>query len=204
MSASTSSTSKVPDLAVEYSNLVLRRASEVDLEAVWVMWKDIMDQKVYYPYDDSYSRQDIEDEWVNLKNIMVVATRTSCTATVEDGDDDAKSKQTVIVGAYILKANQPGYGKHLVNAAYMVDTVHRGKSIGNLLCQHSLQTAQSEGFRGMQFNLVVSTNVAAITVWKRNGFEIIGTVPGGFYHAEKQCYVDAYIFYKSLLTMLHQ
>jgi ribosomal protein S18 acetylase RimI-like enzyme len=175
-------------------DLVLRRASKADLEAVWNMWKEIMDQKKYYPYDDCYSRQYIEDEWVNLKNTLVVAT-----ATTLSSDDDDDTEQTVVVGAYILKANQPGYGRHVVNAAYMVDNVHRGMNIGNLLCQHSLQTAKSEGYRGMQFNLVVSTNVAAISVWKRNGFQIIGTVPEGFYHAEKQCYVDAYIFYKSLL-----
>ena len=49
----------------------------------------------------------------------------------------------------------------------------------------------------MQFNLVVSTNVSAVRAWQANGFEIIGTVPGGFYHYELG-YVDAYIFFKDL------
>lgn len=31
----------------------------------------------------------------------------------------------------------------------------------------------------MQFNLVVSTNTAGIRCWQRNGFEVVGTLPGG-------------------------
>lgn len=164
--------------------VVFRPATEKDLDSVWMMWKDIMDERVYYPYDsESYSRHDIELEWINLtKNTIFVAAKHDCN----------------IVAAYILKANQPGYGKHIANAAYMVDKNHRGQGLGHQLCRHSLETAKQEGYRGIQFNLVVSTNTAAIRVWKQNGFQIIGTIPEGFYHS-KIGYVDAYIFYKSLL-----
>ena len=167
----------------------IRKAQKEDLEEVWRMWLEIMDQKVFYPYDDTYQRKDIESEWVNLDNVMFVAT-----VLVPENDG-----QLQIVGAYILKANQPGYGKHIVNAAYMVSSHCRGKGIGSALCQHSIGTAQRHGYRGMQFNLVVSTNEAAIRVWKANGFQIIGTVPEGFYHAGKEEYVDAYIFFRSLV-----
>ena len=164
--------------------VVFRRATEKDLDSVWMMWKDIMDEKVYYPYDsESYSRDDIEQEWINLaKNTIFVVAQ----------------HDHIIVAAYILKPNQPGHGKPIANAAYMVDTNHRGQGLGDQLCRHSLETAKQEGYRGIQFNLVVCTNTAAIRVWKRNGFEIIGTIPEGFYHSEIG-YVDAYIFYKSLL-----
>jgi ribosomal protein S18 acetylase RimI-like enzyme len=163
--------------------VLFRRATEGDLDSMWMIWKDIMDQRVYYPYDsESYSRHDIEVEWINLtKNTIFVIVQHEC-----------------IVAAYILKANQPGYGKHIANAAYMVDTKHRGQGLGDQLCRHSLETAKQEGYRGIQFNLVVSTNTAAMRVWKQNGFQIIGTIPGGFYHSEIG-YIDAYIFYKSLL-----
>jgi hypothetical protein len=86
--------------------VVFRPATEKDLDSVWMMWKDIMDERVYYPYDsESYSRHDIELEWINLtKNTIFVAAKHDCN----------------IVAAYILKANQPGYGKHIANAAYTV------------------------------------------------------------------------------------
>ena len=163
------------------NNITIRPATEADTDRIWELWKVIMDQKVYFPYDDSYTREQIEASWVNLRNAMFVA---------ELGEQ--------VVGAYILKPNQPGYGNHIANAAYMVDTKVRGHGIGTKLCAHSIKMAKAEGYRGMQFNLVVSTNTLGIRAWKANGFEIIGTVPGGFFHYEKG-YVDAHIFYKSLV-----
>jgi ribosomal protein S18 acetylase RimI-like enzyme len=50
----------------------------------------------------------------------------------------------------------------------------------------------------MQFNFVVSTNTAAIRLWKQLGFKIVGTLPGAFRHAEKG-YVDVYVMYRSLI-----
>lgn len=161
-------------------SLILRPAIIADLAAVWRLWKAVMDQKIYFPYDDSYSREQIEAAWINLDNAVYVAELAG-----------------EIAGAYILKPNQPGYGSHIANAAYMVADGQRGHGIGALLCRHSIDAARALGYRGLQFNLVVSTNEAAIRVWKANGFEVIGTVPGGFYHFELG-YVDAYIFFRKL------
>jgi RimJ/RimL family protein N-acetyltransferase len=36
----------------------------------------------------------------------------------------------------------------------------------------------------MQFNAVVETNTAAVAVYERLGFRIVGTVPGAFEHPE--------------------
>ncbi len=161
-------------------NTTIRPAESKDLAAIWQLWKTIMEQKIYYPYDDSFTRTDIEKSWVNLNNHTYVA---------EVGND--------IIGAYIFKANQPGYGGHIANAAYMVKTENRGQGIGHQLCAHSIRMAKEAGYQGMQFNLVVSTNKGAIKTWLNNGFEIIGMVPEGFYHVEEG-YVDAYIFYRKL------
>jgi ribosomal protein S18 acetylase RimI-like enzyme len=50
----------------------------------------------------------------------------------------------------------------------------------------------------MQFNFVVSTNEQAVRLWQRNGFEIVGTLPGAYRHS-KLGYVDAYVMYKRLI-----
>jgi ribosomal protein S18 acetylase RimI-like enzyme len=50
----------------------------------------------------------------------------------------------------------------------------------------------------MQYNLVVSTNRVAIRLWKREGFEVIGTLPEAFRHS-RLGFVDAFIMYKQLL-----
>lgn len=165
---------------MDYSEIAIRPATTHDLAAVWRLWKDIMAQKAYFPYDESYTREQIEAGWINLGNLVYVA-----------------EIQGQIVGAYIVKPNQPGYGGHVANAAYMVDSAHRGKGIGKQLCAHSLQAARAAGYRAMQFNLVVSTNTAAIRAWEAFGFKRIGVVPEGFYQ-EGVGYVDAYIYHRFL------
>lgn len=162
------------------NELSIRAATAVDIDAIWRLWKAVVDQKIYFPYDDTYTRAQMEESWINLNNAMFVA-----------------ELEGQVVGAYILRPNQPGYGKHIANAAYMVDADIRGKGIGTKLCAHSVQSAKALQYRGMQFNLVVSTNEQGVRAWKANGFEIIGTIPGGFYHHELG-YVDAYIFFKDL------
>ena len=72
------------------------------------------------------------------------------------------------------------------------------QGIGSRLCQHSLQAARRLGFRLMQFNLVVSTNMARIRCWQRNGFQVVGTLPGAFRH-QRLGYVDALVMVQSLV-----
>jgi L-amino acid N-acyltransferase YncA len=103
-----------------------------------------------------------------------------------------------IVGTYILKANHPGLGSHVANASYMVHPAAQGMGVGSAMCIHSLAEAQHLGFRAMQFNLVVSTNVAAIHLWNKMGFVIVGTLSEAFHHQDLG-YVDAFVLYRSLV-----
>ncbi len=41
---------------------------------------------------------------------------------------------------------------------------------------------RSRGYAGMQFNAVAASNRSALEVYRRLGFEIVGTVPGAFAH----------------------
>jgi GNAT superfamily N-acetyltransferase len=102
-----------------------------------------------------------------------------------------------IVGTYIIKPNQIDLGSHIANCGYMVHPKHQGKGIGKLLCEHSLMIAKELGYQGMQFNLVISTNVGAVKLWQQFGFRIIGTVPKAFNH-QTLGYVDAYIMYREI------
>jgi ribosomal protein S18 acetylase RimI-like enzyme len=66
------------------------------------------------------------------------------------------------------------------------------------MAEHCLSEAHRLGFRAMQFNYVISTNIAAIRLWQDLGFEIVGTLPDAFRHPDKG-FVDVYIMYRSLL-----
>lgn len=102
-----------------------------------------------------------------------------------------------IVGCSILRPNQAGRGAHVANASYAVAARARGAGVGRALAEHSLEEARRLGFTAMQFNFVVSTNVPAVQLWKRLGFDIVGTLPAAFQHPRLGL-VDAYVMHRFL------
>jgi ribosomal protein S18 acetylase RimI-like enzyme len=101
------------------------------------------------------------------------------------------------IGSYYLRANQKGGGAHVANCGYMVDASVQARGVARAMCAHSLKEARTRGFRAMQFNIVVSTNVRAVAAWQGMGFAIVGTLPGAFLHPTAG-YVDAYVMHRSL------
>jgi ribosomal protein S18 acetylase RimI-like enzyme len=61
----------------------------------------------------------------------------------------------------------------------------------------SLARARAQGFRAMQFNFVVSTNVRAVRLWQAAGFDIAAQLPGAFEHPALG-FVDVYVMYQTL------
>ncbi len=104
-----------------------------------------------------------------------------------------------VIGSYYLKPNHPGPGDHVVNGGYIVASGERGKHIGRALAEHSIAEARRLNYRAMQFNFVVSTNVAAIHLWKQLGFRVVGTLPRVFVHPSEG-YVDAYVMFLELAS----
>jgi ribosomal protein S18 acetylase RimI-like enzyme len=72
-----------------------------------------------------------------------------------------------------------------------------GRGVARAMCQHSFNHAQQRGYRGMQFNFVVSTNTRAVALWESFGFEIVGRLPQAFRHP-KLGYVDALVMFRQL------
>ena len=85
-----------------------------------------------------------------------------------------------VVGLYILHPNNVGRCAHICNASYAVKLNARGNHIGETLVKHSMKTAQELGFRILQFNAVVKTNTAALSLYKKLGFTQLGVIPKGF------------------------
>ncbi len=103
-----------------------------------------------------------------------------------------------LLGMYKLVANQIGLGAHVANASFMVSPTAQGVGVGKMMGQHCLDQARADGFLAMQFNYVVSTNLAAVTLWKKLGFSIVGTLPKAYQH-QRLGYVDAYVMYQVLV-----
>ena len=102
-----------------------------------------------------------------------------------------------IVGTYVLKPNFPGLGSHVANGGYMVHPEYQGKKIGTQMTIHSLEEARRLGFKAIQYNLVVSTNISAVKLYQKMGFKIVGTLPKAFNHMQLG-YVDAYVMHQFL------
>lgn len=159
--------------------MIIRNATEGDNEAVWNIFATVIQQGETYAYE-VVRKTDLPSLWFapGMKTYVAV-----------------ESDQ--VLGTYILKPNHPGRGSHIANASYLVKEASRGNGIGDTLCKHSIQTATQLGYEGIQFNLVVSSNTAAVALWERNGFQLLGTIPRGFRH-KKLGLVDAHIMYLDL------
>jgi L-amino acid N-acyltransferase YncA len=162
----------------------IRRAdSRKDYEKVWEIFSDVIKTGDTYVFDPDTPKDALHRYWFADYMDTFVAV-----------DDDE-----VILGTYIIKPNQIDLGNHIANCGYMVNPNHQGKGIGKLLCAHSIELAKQKGYVGIQFNIVVSTNTNAVNLWKKFGFEIIGTTPKGFRHKALGL-VDTYIMFKDLGT----
>lgn len=159
----------------------IRKAREEDREAIWAIFKAVTATGDTYVYPPDTPAAELDQYWLAPYMHTYVAEMNEA-----------------VVGTYILKANYPGLGSHVANASYMVRPDSQGKGIGSAMYAHSIEEAGRLGFRAMQFNLVVSTNEAALHLWKKMGFDIVGTLPEAFKHKDLG-YVDAHVMYRSLV-----
>ena len=85
----------------------------------------------------------------------------------------------------------------MANCGFITAPEHEGRGVARAMLAHALKRAMAAGYRAMQFNFVVSTNVRAIATWTQSGFARAGTLPKAFEHP-RLGYVDAYVLYREL------
>ncbi|MER3328571.1 MAG: GNAT family N-acetyltransferase [Candidatus Kapaibacterium sp.] len=157
-----------------------RDATAIDNASLWEIFKKVIERGDSFVWEPSTRREEFTKYWFapEMKTIVF-------------------ESENEIIGSYWIKSNQLGLGSHIANGAYMVHPDYQGQGIGKILCDHSIKTEKQMGYLGLQFNIVVSTNEAAVRLWKAFGFDIVGTIPGGFNH-KKLGFVDSYIMFRKL------
>jgi len=65
------------------------------------------------------------------------------------------------------------------------------------MVEHCLFIAKQKGFKVLQFNAVVASNVKAVKLYEALGFVRLGTVPQGFENKEG-VFEDIILFYHTL------
>ena len=159
---------------------MIRDALPGDWPAIWPIFEEVVRAGNTYAFPTDTDEPTAEALWMTKPDRTFVF------------EHDGK-----ILGSYYLKTNQEGPGKHVCNCGYMVTNAARGKGLAQKMCLHSQGIAAEMGYRAMQFNFVASSNDIAVALWKKLGFDIVGTLPRAFNHPTLGL-VDAFVMYKWL------
>lgn len=162
--------------------ITVRELQEQDWPVVWQFMEPVIRAGETYPYAVDMTVNQARHMWLDVTEAAYVA----------EGDDGE------LLGTYYIKPNQPTLGAHVANCGYMVSEHARGRGVATSMCEHSQEEAARLGYRAMQFNLVVESNEASVHLWKKLGFEVVGTLPGAFRHPQHG-FVDAFVMYKVLI-----
>jgi L-amino acid N-acyltransferase YncA len=160
--------------------LAIRAATAGDAAAIVRIVREIVDDGTSL----AFARDTTDEELRAYFLSPSAATFVAC----EDGQ---------VVGCYVLIPNQQGRGAHVANASYVVASSGGGRGIGRAMGEHSLREAAARGYRSLQFNYVVSTNTAAIALWTKLGFAIVGRSPRSFDHPRLGL-VDTLVMHQAL------
>lgn len=145
----------------------IRPYAERDWASLWPIIRGVSAAGETYVYDRDIAEARARDIWLGQAGGAVI---------VAEADDGS------LIGTAKMGPNQAGPGSHVATASFMVGPASHGLGVGSALARHVLDWATAGGFRAMQFNAVVETNVRAVALWQRLGFSIIGTVPAAFDH----------------------
>ncbi len=142
--------------------MIIREYEDKDLLQMIDIWNEVVEDGIAFPQEDKLNE-------VSGKEFFESQSYT--------GVADEAGK---VVGLYILHPNNIGRCGHICNASYAVDSKSRGKHLGEMLVTDCLKKAKDLGFRVLQFNAVVESNIHARHLYERLGFIQLGTIPEGF------------------------
>ncbi len=162
-------------------SIEIREYASEDLPAMREVWNEVVRSGSTFPQTDPLGAEEAA-EFFAAQTYSAVAEET----------DTGR-----VLGLYILHPNNVGRCGHVANASFAVAGKSRGRRIGEKLVSDCLDQSASHGFRILQFNAVVASNVCAHHLYERLGFQVLGTLPGGFRHDDGS-YEDTVLYYYEL------
>ena len=142
----------------------IRKYRETDITAMLYIWNEVVEEGIAFPQEEVLT-ETTGKEFFGGQSYCGVAEDT------QTGE---------ILGLYILHPNNVGRCGHICNASYAVSAKNRGVHIGEKLVQDCIRQARDNGFKILQFNAVVASNIHARHLYERIGFQQLGTIPKGF------------------------
>jgi L-amino acid N-acyltransferase YncA len=158
----------------------IRPATKQDIPAILEIVAPILRSGETYAIDRTMNDDQVIAYWMGVDKHTLVA---------EDNGE--------IVGTYYIRQNQGGGGSHVCNCGYMTSPKATGRGIARRMGEDSFVRAKKMGYRAMQYNFVIASNAAAVSLWPKLGFEIVGRLPGAFMHPTLG-ETDALVMYRKL------
>lgn len=140
----------------------IREYTKQDIPDMIRIWNEVVEDGIAFPQEEFLDAESGD---------AFFASQSYCGVAEEDGK---------VYGLYILHPNNVGRCGHICNASYAVSSDARGRHIGEMLVKDCLWMGRELGFRVLQFNAVVESNIHARHLYERLGFVQLGTIPGGF------------------------
>ena len=144
-------------------DITVRAYEERDLPDMIRIWNEVVEDGVAFP----------QEELLNAETGRDFFAAQTYNAVAVDAEGQVR-------GLYILHPNNIGRCGHICNASYAVSRDARGLHIGEKLVLDCLKQGAAHGFRILQFNAVVASNIHARHLYERLGFIQLGTIPHGF------------------------
>ncbi|WP_185748427.1 GNAT family N-acetyltransferase [Herbaspirillum sp. SJZ107] len=164
------------------NEFIFRTATRADAPAMLSLLRSVTIEGDTLPFTSGVDSDLIDTQWFGASGCVLAYSHDQ------------------LVAMYRYGANMPGRGTHIATATFLVAQEARGQGLGRKLMEHCLKKAKASGFRAMQFNQVVATNLAALSLYRSLGFRRVGKIPEAFAHPQYG-YVSAYVMYRDWAVM---
>ena len=143
--------------------MLIRKYENDDISQMISLWNEVVEDGIAFPQEELLTEE---------TGAEFFAEQSYCGVAVNDSGK--------VVGLYILHPNNVGRCGHICNASYAVSSKCRGQHIGEKLVLDCIAQAKKIGFKILQFNAVVESNIHARHLYERIGFTQLGVIPNGF------------------------
>ncbi len=141
----------------------VREYEEKDIGQMIQIWNEVVEEGNAFPQEDFLDTK---------TGLLFFKSQTYCGVAVDENNN--------VLGLYILHPNNIGRCGHICNASYAVRRSLRGCHIGELLVKDCMKQGKLHGFKVLQFNAVVASNLHARHLYERLGFIPLGIIKNGF------------------------
>jgi L-amino acid N-acyltransferase YncA len=138
--------------------------NRADIKEVNAIWNKVVEDGRAFPQEIPFD----EEQGISF---FEGQTYTGVAYDTESGE---------IVGVYILHPNFVGRCSHICNTSYAVKDGKRGLGIGKIIVGDSMDKAREHGFKILQLNAVIASNVSALALYKKMGFTPLGAIKDAF------------------------